>query len=264
MSARLWVTSIGAGRIRLPPPASSTTTGTPGPSPTLARSRRAAARRSVRPPGSRLDQLGRGRWPIGRRLAVLGLGGITATAQSAAIKRNAAVQAAAAQQAAAAAKQPQQADDTTGDGSSRSILEPGRTNRLDVAMEWEGRIYRQKEDGKIARPVTCRIRAPTCRRAQIPRARRRRRAATTSRRCRRAAKGGGGPDVGRAVPCYASRNTSRGGTSGATTSGPRCSRDSCWRTRPPRPRCAGSATTPSTCTSPPRTSSRWPRATASR
>ena len=45
-----------------------------------------------------------------------------------------------------AAKQPQQAGDTTGDGV-HAILEPGRTYRLDVAMEWNGSIYRQKEDG---------------------------------------------------------------------------------------------------------------------
>ncbi len=88
------------------------------------------------------------RWPAGRHLAVLGLGGITEAAQSAAIKRNAAAQAAAAQQTAAKAKQPQQADDNTGTAVS-CVLEPGRTYRLDVAMSWEGWIYKQTEDGKI-------------------------------------------------------------------------------------------------------------------
>jgi hypothetical protein len=87
------------------------------------------------------------RWPAGRRLAVLGLGGITAKAQAAAAARNNAVKAEAAKQQAAAAKQPQQKDDTKG-GDVVCVLTPGHTYRLDVGMEWEGWIYRQNEDGK--------------------------------------------------------------------------------------------------------------------
>jgi hypothetical protein len=88
------------------------------------------------------------RWPVGRRLAVVGLGGITEAAQAAAAKRNVAAQAAAAQQAAATAKQPQQANDDTGTGV-QCVLKPGHTYRLDVSLSWEGWIYKQTEDGKV-------------------------------------------------------------------------------------------------------------------
>ena len=88
------------------------------------------------------------RWPVGRRLAVLGLGGLTEAAQSAASLRNAGTQAAAAAQAAAAGKQPQQEIDDTGVGV-QCVLDPDRRYRLDVSLEWEGWIYKQTEDGKI-------------------------------------------------------------------------------------------------------------------
>jgi hypothetical protein len=86
------------------------------------------------------------RWALGRPLAILGLGGVTATAQAAAAARNAAVRAEADRQKNAAAAQPQQEHATTGEGV-RAILQPGRTYRLDVAMTWDGVMYRQNEDG---------------------------------------------------------------------------------------------------------------------
>jgi hypothetical protein len=86
------------------------------------------------------------RWFAGGRLAVLGLGGLTAAAEAAASARNAAQQAQAKQQADAAAIQPQQADQKTGAGV-RCLLDPGRTYRLDVSMTWEGWLYKQDEDG---------------------------------------------------------------------------------------------------------------------
>lgn len=86
------------------------------------------------------------RWLPGLKVAVLGVGGITATAQAAAAARNAALASAAAQQGAAATKQPQQSGDTSGAGI-RAILQPGRTYRLDVAMAWEGWLYQQDDQG---------------------------------------------------------------------------------------------------------------------
>ena len=85
-------------------------------------------------------------WLAGHRLSLLGLGGITKTAQDAAATRNSAASAAAARQAAAAAKQPQQAADKDGDGV-HAVLEPGKVYRLHVEMSWEGWIYRQADDG---------------------------------------------------------------------------------------------------------------------
>jgi len=85
-------------------------------------------------------------WIAGRRLALLGLGGITRTAQAAAAARNAAASAAAGRQAAAAAKQPQQAADKDGDGV-HAVLDPGKVYRLHVDMTWEGWIYKQADDG---------------------------------------------------------------------------------------------------------------------
>jgi hypothetical protein len=87
------------------------------------------------------------RWVIGRRVGVIGLGGITQAALDAATQRNAAQQAAAKQQAGAAAKQPQQAEDTAGAGV-HAILKPGHIYRLDVGMGWEGWLYQQDENGK--------------------------------------------------------------------------------------------------------------------
>lgn len=86
------------------------------------------------------------RWAVGHNIAVLGLGGITQSAQAAAAARSAAMTAASAHQGAATAKQPQQAGDTIGDGI-RAILQPGRTYRLDVAMAWEGWLYQQDDKG---------------------------------------------------------------------------------------------------------------------
>jgi hypothetical protein len=85
-------------------------------------------------------------WAAGSRLAVAGLGGITADAIAAANARNAASQAEAKRKEEAAGKQPQQANDKNGDGV-RAILDPGRTYRLEVAMTWEGRLYQQDENG---------------------------------------------------------------------------------------------------------------------
>jgi len=85
-------------------------------------------------------------WMLGHRLAVLGLGGITATAQAAAAARNAARQAEAQRQADAAKKQPQPPDATTG-ADVHGVLKPGHTYRLDVGMTWEGWLYKQDENG---------------------------------------------------------------------------------------------------------------------
>jgi hypothetical protein len=85
-------------------------------------------------------------WLVGRMVGVLGIGGVTATAQAAAAARNTARQAEASRQAEAAATQPQQADDDVGAGV-HCVLAPGRLYRLDVAMSWDGWIYKQDENG---------------------------------------------------------------------------------------------------------------------
>jgi hypothetical protein len=85
-------------------------------------------------------------WLPRLKIAVLGLGGITAAAQAAADLRNAANQAESDRQKDAAQNQPQPPDETKGSGV-RCLLEPGRLYRLDVGMSWEGSLFRQDENG---------------------------------------------------------------------------------------------------------------------
>ena len=85
-------------------------------------------------------------WPLGARVAVLGLAGTTLAARDAAKARDAARRAEAGRQAAAAATQPQQPTTTVGAGA-RCLLQPGRTYRLDVDMTWSGWLYEQQEGG---------------------------------------------------------------------------------------------------------------------
>ncbi len=86
-------------------------------------------------------------WIAGLTVGYLGLGGITVTAQKAADARNAANAAAAAALATAAATPPAKPADPPS-AVQRSVLQPGRLYRLDIAMSWTGTLYQRGDSGK--------------------------------------------------------------------------------------------------------------------
>lgn len=87
------------------------------------------------------------RWQMDSRLGILGVGGLTKTAEAAAAIANAAIKAESQRNANAASKQPQQAGDTKG-AEVRCLLDPGRFYRIDVNIEWTAQLYQQDENGK--------------------------------------------------------------------------------------------------------------------
>jgi hypothetical protein len=86
-------------------------------------------------------------WPSGVRLGILGLGGVTETARKAAEERNKG-RAAAAQRAADGARNNPPPPDQAPNPSSRCVLEPGRTYRIDVEMTWAGTLYERDGNGR--------------------------------------------------------------------------------------------------------------------
>ena len=86
-------------------------------------------------------------YPIGIRLGVLGIGGITRTAALAAAARNAATKAEADLLAAAAADKPPQPG-AARSSTVRCVLEPGRVYRIDVTMRWSGVLFKRDNTGK--------------------------------------------------------------------------------------------------------------------
>ena len=87
-------------------------------------------------------------YPLGTPLGVVGIGGVTVGAQSAATAANVAAAQDAAQQAAAAAAGPK-VDPTTNVAHQRSVLRPGRLYRLKIDLSWSGRLSKQDESGKV-------------------------------------------------------------------------------------------------------------------
>jgi hypothetical protein len=87
------------------------------------------------------------RWVVGFTVGYLGLGGITASAKKAADARNSAAASAASAAAAAAAAPPPAGSDPPS-AMVRSVLQPGRLYRLDVAMSWTGTLYERGDSGK--------------------------------------------------------------------------------------------------------------------
>lgn len=81
-------------------------------------------------------------WPATQQIGILGFTALTASALAAAQARNAAQAGAAATQAQAAAAGPLTAA-AAQSASSRCLLKPGRTYRLDVEMGWTGTLYQQ-------------------------------------------------------------------------------------------------------------------------
>jgi hypothetical protein len=85
-------------------------------------------------------------WPLGEKLGVIGLSGMTKAAMQAAAAENAAFAAATAAAASAMAAGPK--TDPTGNTSyQRVILEPGKLYRLDIDMRWSGELYKQDQTG---------------------------------------------------------------------------------------------------------------------
>jgi len=84
-------------------------------------------------------------WRLNAPIAVLGLRGITQAAIDASAARNKFNQDRAKTLADAAAKQPPQSTDT----ESSLVLEPGRTYRLDVNVQWQGQLFEQDESGNL-------------------------------------------------------------------------------------------------------------------
>ena len=87
-------------------------------------------------------------YPLGARLGVVGVSGITLKASEAAMAEQEALQDEIARLAAAAAAGPK-TDPTTNLPHQRVILEPGRLYRIDIEMSWEGEISEQDEYGKV-------------------------------------------------------------------------------------------------------------------
>jgi len=86
------------------------------------------------------------RFPIGLRLGVVAVGGITASADAAAAAHNKAAldEAALLTQAA---KGPPKANDPPSP-ANRCVLRPGQVYRIDVTMRWSAVLYRYDENGK--------------------------------------------------------------------------------------------------------------------
>ncbi|MQA29081.1 MAG: hypothetical protein GEU82_04475 [Luteitalea sp.] len=85
-------------------------------------------------------------FPIGRRVGVVGIGGVTLSARAAAAAENQAIAGEVARQAAAAAGP--KIDPSSNTPHQRAILDPGRIYRIDVDMVWAGEICRQNESGQ--------------------------------------------------------------------------------------------------------------------
>jgi hypothetical protein len=86
-------------------------------------------------------------YPVGVRLGVLGVNGITRAAALAAAGRNAATKAEADALAAAAAGKPPQPGDAPST-AARCVLDPGRVYRIDVEMRWAGVLSKFNDQGK--------------------------------------------------------------------------------------------------------------------
>ncbi len=88
------------------------------------------------------------RWPIGVSLGLLGLRGLTGAALAAADKRNAAIQAKAEQAAKAKENGPPKTEDDK-ESYLPTVLNPGRTYRVDVDLSWKGRLTYRDGDGVV-------------------------------------------------------------------------------------------------------------------
>jgi hypothetical protein len=86
-------------------------------------------------------------WPLGEKLGLIGLSGMTKSAADAAAAENAALVAAAAAAAAVAGAGPK-TDPAANTSYERTILEPGKLYRLDIDMTWSGELYKQDKTGQ--------------------------------------------------------------------------------------------------------------------
>lgn len=91
------------------------------------------------------------RYPVGRQVGIVGLGGITVTAQRAAAAENSALAAESARRQAAAQAGPK-VDPASNVPHQRAILAPGRLYRIDVDMTWSGELFKQDAAG-VLNPV---------------------------------------------------------------------------------------------------------------
>lgn len=97
------------------------------------------------PPGDGAISAVRVRWPVGLRLGVLGVRGLTAAAIAAAAARDAAAQNEAAKQREVS--KDRGTADPAPSPTRRCLLQPDRVYRVDVDMAWSGTLFKENDQG---------------------------------------------------------------------------------------------------------------------